>query len=295
MVIFVFFAAVWILDTREGYFGQVYETKYRKYALQQNLQFFFAIITLFGLSNVTCERIFVRHWCDVKGSKRAPLYCLHGFFTLLALMLFPFAFLLPFLGEGFCCACFCNCYLSSVFTFVPLCIISLCEVIQTMYMEPIQNGKISICPTLETYAQVKTITKQVGKAFTSWLLGAVVFLCGYIFVSLVGYIRSDYDPLHLVNFIPYLASLLALISIVAYPSILVERADLRLREIVANWDFSREDQLENTRDNLLLSLYLDADVSGLTIFGTVITSDILTLTFRVFYAALAYVLTAGVL
>ena len=64
-------------------------------------------------------------------------------------------------------------------------------------------------------------------------------------------------------------------------------------------EFERIDFLVNnagiTRDNLLLCLYLDADVSGLTIFGTVITSDILTLTFRVFYAALAYVVTAGVL
>lgn len=163
--------------------------------------------------------------------------------------------------------------------YLTLVTVSLCVAIKEAFNRVVEDDVILVHHLYHQYGHVKDITQHVAQGIRAHLMGVLAWAGYLVMVVLATYVKDPSQENFVSGVIVRIGLFVLLIAMAAYPSILIDNADRVLRERIAHSDYTSD----AGRDNVLLCLYLNADQTGLTVFGAVINKDILTLALRALY------------
>lgn len=247
-----------------------------------------AIVVLISPSSETSERLVADYWSQTNTTNKCVIYIFHFIGCLFTVACVPEFIKQKLIGSTLALSMF---YIFAFWTWVPLTIICLSNAIRDKFLGIIETEDIDLRGIFAKYAEVNSMTDAVSDSIRYRLIAMFLFL-GTFTVNLFMWVIHD-EPGYtvktdrLVSFVLVSTLLVYFLALVAYPSMVVDKGDVRLRKIVANNGFTDGDR--KYRDNILACLYLNSDQTGLRMFGALINKDILTLAFRALYLILGYV------
>jgi len=160
---------------------------------------------------------------------------------------------------------------------------SLCVAIRESFLGVLKDG-VPLSVIYDAYSSIRCAIDDVSRAIVYATIILLAMTMCMLLTLLASFIegRSDFGGTPAIIFFAIL--LLSLLSVLSYPSHLVDKGDLEMREIVVN---------SKDRDNahLLTCLFLDNDISGIRFFGIVFNRETLTFWSRVIYISISYLLT----
>lgn len=165
----------------------------------------------------------------------------------------------------------------------------LCVGIRFSFLNTFASGIKSLSVVYESYSAARTAIDEVSRAIVYPAMMALILALYSNWVVLEFILRGSRcaagcqrDVVFVLIFLSGI--LLSLLVLLTYPSYLIDKGDLKMRELVVHSD-DREDA------RVLACLFLDGDDSGIRFLGILFDKDMLTFWSRAIYIMVSYTLT----
>lgn len=243
--------------------------------------------TMGGTSSVGTERIIARYWSGMSRTWKTFLWVLHTIGCLFsALMSYFLVFFFKVrLRQSFIWVVWMVPWLLCSYFFVA--IGCLCVGIRESFLGRLKTSDSSLSMVYETYSAARSSTECVSKAIVYPVVSSLM-MCIIANFGILQSVLRPHPPDHVVNYFSnffFPGILLCLLTILAYPSFLVDLGDRKMRDIVVN----SEDRGDS---RILQCLFLDNDKAGIRVFQILFDKDMLTFWTRAIYLTVSYILTA---
>lgn len=254
-----------------------------------------AVILLFlvGVSNEDTEKVILRYWPDIATPVRRCLEflyfvgCILGGGRLFLSIIETVFETMKFSQDRSSFGEFTQGILILTIPFFFMAIVCLCEAIRDIFLKRLDEEDVSLSALYQAYSRVRALTDKVSDGIMYALMFSLAPALWAIFLRFLPGALNTSNPIRVedtISFILLGMAVIATITGITYPSILVDSGDLRMREIVVH-------SKDINRDQILMCLFLDGDQVGLHVFGTVFTKDLLTMSFRGFYILVGIIVT----